>query len=89
MLTSGIADHYHHGLAERVEVEQTSAPAVQSPQAHAVLFETDLMSFRANPLLQEEIFGPSSLLVTWNDRSELLAAAEALDGHPDRDHPRY
>jgi NADP-dependent aldehyde dehydrogenase len=82
MLTPGIADHYHHGLAERhaLGFEPTTAASAGSPQAHAVLFEADLASFRANALLEEEIFGPSTLLVTWNNRSELLAAAEALEG---------
>jgi NADP-dependent aldehyde dehydrogenase len=62
-------------------VKGTAAAIAEAPQTNAVLFESDLASFRANPLLQEEIFGPSTLLVNWNDRSELLAAAESLEGH--------
>ncbi len=83
MLTEGIAEHYHRGLEERqaLAAERTCAPAAAAPQAHAVLFEAPLASFTSNPLLQEELFGPSTLLVTWKDRSELLAAAEALEGH--------
>jgi NADP-dependent aldehyde dehydrogenase len=46
-----------------------------------VLFECDLQTFRANPLLYEEIFGPSTLLVKWKGRNELLAVAESLEGH--------
>jgi len=83
MLTAGIADHYRQGVAERhaLGVESTPATNAQAPQTNAVLFESDLASFRANPLLQEEIFGPSTLLVNWNDRNELLATAESLEGH--------
>jgi NADP-dependent aldehyde dehydrogenase len=83
MLSAGIADHYQKGLAERhaLGVKGTAAAIAEAPQTNAVLFESDLASFRANPLLQEEIFGPSTLLVNWNDRSELLAAAESLEGH--------
>ncbi len=83
MLTSGIAKAYHHLLAERhaLGVESTAATSAASPQTHAVLFQTGIAEFRTNAVLQEEIFGPSTLLVNWNDRAELLAAAEALEGH--------
>jgi alpha-ketoglutaric semialdehyde dehydrogenase len=83
MLTTGIADAYHQSLAERhaLGVDSTAASSVTSPQSHAVLFETGISAFRANALLHEEIFGPSTLLVNWSDRAELLAAAEALEGH--------
>jgi NADP-dependent aldehyde dehydrogenase len=83
MLTPGIAEQYHRGLAVRqaLGIARAEAPGTASPQAHAVLFEADLEAFRENPMLGEEIFGPSMLLVRWSDRSELIAAAEALDGH--------
>jgi len=83
MLTTGIADAYHHGLAERhaLGVDSTAAASATSPQAHAVLFETGIATFQQNPLLQEEIFGPSTLLVNWDNREDLLAAAESLEGH--------
>lgn len=83
MLTSGIADAYHHSLSERhaLGLNTTTAASAVSPQSHAVLFETGIAEFRTNPILQEEIFGPSTLIVNWKDRSDLLAAAEALEGH--------
>ena len=83
MLTSGIADAYHDSLSERqaLGLENTAASSAPSPQTHAVLFEASIAEFRANPILQEEIFGPSTLIVKWSNRSELLAAAEALEGH--------
>lgn len=83
MLTSGIADAYHNGLRERaqVSVSSTAASSVVSPQAHPVLFEAALESFTATPLLQQEIFGPSTLVLAWSKRDDLLAAAESLDGH--------
>jgi alpha-ketoglutaric semialdehyde dehydrogenase len=83
MLTSGIADAYHRGLTERsaLQVSRTSAPTVSSPQTSAVVFEADLGDLEGNTLLHEEIFGPSTLLVEWSDREELLRAAVALDGH--------
>jgi alpha-ketoglutaric semialdehyde dehydrogenase len=83
MLTVGIADAYHQSLAERhaLGVDSTAASSATSPQTHAVLFQTDISALRTNALLQEEIFGPSTLLVNWKDRAELLAAAEGLEGH--------
>ena len=83
MLTAGIAEAYHHGVAQRqsLGVESTSADSASSPQTDAVLFQADIATFRQNTLLQEEIFGPSTLLVNWSDRQELLAAAESLEGH--------
>lgn len=83
MLTPAIADAYHHSLAERqaLGVKSSDAGSATSPQTHAVLFETGIAAFRQNPLLQEEIFGPSTLLVTWDKREDLLATAESLEGH--------
>jgi 2,5-dioxopentanoate dehydrogenase len=83
MLTAGIAEAYHRSLAERhaLNVDTTAASREVSPHTHAVLFQADFATFRRNALLQEEIFGPSTLLVNWNDRKELLAAAESLEGH--------
>ena len=83
MLTSWIADAYHRGIAERsaVGLRTTSAAAAVSPKTNAVLFETDVADFLQNPNLQEEIFGPTTLLVNWNGREQMLASAEALEGH--------
>jgi 2,5-dioxopentanoate dehydrogenase len=83
MLTTGIADAYHHGLAERqaAGVEGNAAVTAVTPQTHAMLFQTGIDAFRQNALLHEEIFGPSTLLVNWTDRKDLLATAESLEGH--------
>jgi 2,5-dioxopentanoate dehydrogenase len=83
MLTPEIADAFHRGIAKRqaLGVDSTTADNSASPQTHAVLFQTSIETFRRNTLLQEEIFGPSTLLVNWSDRDELLAAAESLEGH--------
>ena len=83
MLTPEIADAFHRGVAERqaLGVDSTTASNSASPQTHAVLFQTGIETFRQNTLLQEEIFGPSTLLVNWSDRDELLAAADSLEGH--------
>ena len=83
MLTSGIADAYRGSIAERggAGLRVTSATVAVSPQTHAVLFETSVSAFQQDPHLQEEIFGPTTLLINWNSRDEMLAAADALEGH--------
>ena len=83
MLTPGIADSYHQGLDGRqaLDVKSTAAVSAASPQSHAVLFETSIATFQQNELLHEEIFGPSTLVINWDNREALLATAEALEGH--------
>jgi NADP-dependent aldehyde dehydrogenase len=44
------------------------------------LAETDINTFIKNLRLQEEVFGPFSLLVTYNRKEELQAGLEALSG---------
>jgi NADP-dependent aldehyde dehydrogenase len=83
VLTTSIADAYHHSLAKRgaLGVNSTAASSATSPQTHAVLFQTSIATFRQNALLQEEIFGPSTLILNWDSREDLLATAESLEGH--------
>ena len=45
------------------------------------LFASEVRSLLSDPSLAEEIFGPTTLLVAYNGRDEMLAAAEALEGH--------
>ena len=42
---------------------------------------TDAASLENNPRLNEEVFGPSALLVSCKDREQTLRAAESLQGH--------
>ncbi|MBD0295992.1 MAG: aldehyde dehydrogenase (NADP(+)), partial [Flavisolibacter sp.] len=42
---------------------------------------TTAQSFLEQPILQEEVFGPSTLAVTAQHKDELLKAAETLHGH--------
>ncbi|SEG30579.1 NADP-dependent aldehyde dehydrogenase [Bryocella elongata] len=83
MLTSGIADAYHRGLEDRGKLDlQTAAAApATSPQSHAVLLESTLEGFQRDSVLHEELFGPTTLLVSWDSRERMLQAAEAMEGH--------
>ena len=45
------------------------------------MFETDAQSFLKDENLEEEIFGPSTLLIRHSNREEVLEAARGLEGH--------
>jgi alpha-ketoglutaric semialdehyde dehydrogenase len=46
-----------------------------------VLFESTTTAFASDASLQDEVFGPTTLLVTYGAKQELLAAAHAMEGH--------
>jgi alpha-ketoglutaric semialdehyde dehydrogenase len=52
----------------------------QGCAAQAALYACDAATFLANPALEEEIFGPASLLVRCRDIAQLHAIAEHLEG---------
>jgi NADP-dependent aldehyde dehydrogenase len=45
------------------------------------LFETKVANLQSDPHLAEELFGPSTLLVRYSNRDELLRVAQSMDGH--------
>jgi NADP-dependent aldehyde dehydrogenase len=47
----------------------------------ASLFETDFPTFLSGSDLSAEVFGPTTLLVRYDDPSQLLEAARNLSGH--------
>ena len=55
--------------------------AVSGPnQARGALFVTDAPTFRQNPRLAQEVFGPSAILVRVDDPETLLSLVETLEG---------
>ncbi|MBB6143924.1 NADP-dependent aldehyde dehydrogenase [Silvibacterium bohemicum] len=86
MLTPGIAAHYRSGLEHRaatagVRVGFESANASAGSKTTAALLETEAADLLSNPALTEEIFGPTTLLVTCKEEKQMLEAARALQGH--------
>ncbi|MDR6610193.1 aldehyde dehydrogenase (NADP(+)) [Pseudomonas synxantha] len=84
MLTPGIHAAYLSGLcaienagARLVAVGSTSTAEVDGRSA---LFEVDGQRFLAEPLLSQEVFGPSALLVKVRDEAELLRVARSFKG---------
>ena len=88
MLTPQISSTYHEQVtsrAARARLKTVAPPrAVHEPgacQAGAALFQTDARTFLADPELGGEVFGPSTLLVTYAHHDELMEIARGLEGH--------
>jgi alpha-ketoglutaric semialdehyde dehydrogenase len=85
MLTPGIHAAFNAGVEQLA-----AAPGVQllargqqgssASACQAALFQTDAQSFLANPALEEETFGASSLLIRCSDSGEFQQIAEYLGG---------
>ena len=88
MLYGGIRDAYAAGVAKQsatpgVSVAgRSSAPVDDAKmQAAAALLSADAAAFLANDALAEEVFGPSTLVVTADSKEQLLQVARQLEGH--------
>ena len=98
MLTAGIHEAYCKGverLAGHAKVEKLGEGKVgERFQGRAALFATPAAEFLADPVLQEEVFGSSSLIVRCKDEAELAKVVEAFEGqltialHMDEGRPR-
>jgi NADP-dependent aldehyde dehydrogenase len=85
MLTAGIHKAYVEGVERRSGVAGVKLVAQGSAEgagcaAQAALYECDAATYLASPALEDEIFGPSSLLVSCKDEAEVLAVARHLEG---------
>lgn len=84
LLTEGIRDSYNKGSQQREgEVDVAAANNKSGLQGFAVnpsVFETSAISYLETPHLNEEIFGPTTLLIRSSSHEELLAIANSLEG---------
>ena len=82
MLTPSISSSYQKGVSSRTRHTALSTVCVveQASEcgAKAALFKTTAADFLAHPELAEELFGPSTLVVTYKD--ELDKLVNALEG---------
>lgn len=86
MLTAGIKAAFVQGAEtlQRQPAIQSLAQGQTAPTVSGVaaqVFMTTAEQFLQNPALEEEVFGPSSLLVEAENKAALLAAAKQLGGH--------
>jgi 2,5-dioxopentanoate dehydrogenase len=85
MLTPGIHSAYNKGVAQLAAIEGVKLIGLGKTSevpcgAVAGLYETSGEHFLANPDLEGEIFGPTSLLIRAKDEAELVAVAEHVEG---------
>jgi len=86
MLHAGIARGYQDGIArfEAVAGVERLAPAKPAAadgcEAKPVVFTTDATTFLSNPMLREELFGPSTIVVRCGTVDEMLQVADNLSG---------
>ncbi|WP_379920668.1 aldehyde dehydrogenase (NADP(+)) [Erythrobacter sp. R86502] len=83
MLTAGIQSAYAKGIeaiaAHGATLVGTGAQGAGAcGQAH--VFTVSGADFRVTPMLGEEVFGPSSIIVTCSDLSEVAAILERMEG---------
>ncbi|SAL34912.1 aldehyde dehydrogenase (NADP(+)) [Caballeronia humi] len=84
MLTAGIAAAYADGIEQReatgVARLATGASTEAACSALPALYQANAEQFLATPQLQDEIFGPTSLIVVCADEDEMIEIARRLEG---------
>lgn len=88
LLHRGIRDAFQSATARRAAVpgvrtvaSSAAGQALAGARASAALFVTDVATFQRHPELAEEIFGPTALLIEYDNSPQLLDLAAALSGH--------
>ena len=86
MLTQGIHQAFCEGVAKVDGVDGVEKIAQGLPAqglhnaAQAALYVTDVQRLLSSPVLQEEMFGPASIVVRAKNIDEVLQLAEKLEG---------
>lgn len=83
MLHEGISRNYYQGISKILAargVESMLTPAEDVLTGNAALAKTTVEEWLQNPALQEEIFGPFTLVVTYGSLLELEQAVKQLQG---------
>ncbi|MEE9453530.1 MAG: aldehyde dehydrogenase (NADP(+)) [Paracoccaceae bacterium] len=83
MLTGGIADAYHKGIARVAGtsgVQQVLTTTCDMRNATPYLFTTTADKWLANSELGDEVFGPLGMVITTQNMEELTAVAKSLQG---------
>ena len=85
MLHQGIADNYHKRLKQTleqrgVETEGKSEQEGDASQGKPLIASVPAALFLTNPVLEEEVFGPFSLIVKCKDLTEMNTVVTHLKG---------
>lgn len=85
MLTPAMCAGYNAAVAEREALDKVTLLATgqagNEQECSATLFETDFATFASTPLLQEEVFGFSALIVRCADANEMQQLVSLLKGN--------
>ncbi|MGH9735554.1 MAG: aldehyde dehydrogenase (NADP(+)) [Candidatus Acidiferrales bacterium] len=87
LLTKGISTTYANEVKRREADRALQCVAAGTPgenggySASVGLYETEVNSFMANERLAHEHFGPSTILVRYSSKQQILDAARKLEGH--------
>lgn len=86
MLTTGIYSAYNQGLEKLmkqkgVELVASGSKNESSNLGVSHLFKISSQDFLNNNVLEEEVFGPSTLTISAKEKTELVDIAENLQGH--------
>jgi len=87
MLHPGIVQSFESGVKRIRAIEgvqtipSSSSADNRKLEALPLMFATDFGTFMKHPVLGEELFGPSTLVVRCESRDEMLATARSLEGH--------
>lgn len=87
MLTDGISKSYKSGVAVREGNSQATVlaqPEITNEMGPVdvlpVLFQANAADLSRDPHLEKEIFGPTTLVIRYDDQAELIGAVRALEG---------
>ena len=82
MLNEGIRKAYTSGTGtlHKTATHLASGQPATDHTAQAMIFSTTAAEVLATPQLTDEVFGPTTLVITCHNESELLALTERLEG---------
>ena len=80
LLTEGIRNNYEKLSSARLLEKVSAENDLHGFDVNPSMFQTDAETFLANPELEAEIFGPTTLFVHSNKREELLKIAREMEG---------
>lgn len=88
LLTKGISTDYDKEAQTRKQRRDLQVVAEGAPRsatnpysAAAALYQTEISAFLDKPELSEEHFGPSTMLIRYASKEQILEAARKLEGH--------
>lgn len=84
MLNQRVCESYSQGLDRLLAAGATrlgsGTPGAGATEGVAAVWEADAAAVTARPELLAEVFGPSTLLVRYEDDADLVAFADAMEG---------